>query len=224
MARWLTYAQQTHDSPNPIARFAHRRRYEAALALADMLLPKGGTLVDFGAGEGTFLDKIGRRRPDARLLAIEPYQTIALPDVARVPGMTDLEERSADVVAAIEVLEHLADDDLHDFFLAARAVLKPGGSLLVTVPIMYGLALPVKELSRAIVHRRLSEARVSEILIASLGFPIVRTTNRLGSHKGFDFRQLRQEMAAAFSITEKRYSPFPRAPWWVNSQAIFVAE
>ena len=54
--------------------------------------------------------------------------------------------------------------------------------------------------------------------------PIARASNRLGSHRGFDFRWLRGEIAAAFKITREFYSPFPKAPWWANSQAVFVAE
>lgn len=225
MARWLTYAQQTHDSPNPIARFVHRTRYKMALEVADELLPHCGTLVDFGAGEGTFLNTVGQRRPDARLLAIEPYQTIAFRNIVRVAAMADVPERTADVVVAIEVLEHLTDTQLRDFLAGARAILRPGGKLLVTVPIMYGLALPVKDLSRSLAHRRRSDTSVAELLKATAGIPIARTTNLRGSHKGFDFRRLRDdELAAGFRIAEECYSPFPRAPWWVNSQAIFVAE
>ena len=224
MARWLSYAHQTHDSPNPLARFAHRSRYKLSVELAERLLPNGGTLVDFGAGEGTFLDKVGQRRPDARLLAIEPHQTIDLPDVVRIARIEDIPERSADLVAAIEVLEHLTDEQLRDFLTAAKAILKPGGKLLVSVPIMYGLALPVKELSRTLLHRRWSDTRAGELLKATAGIPIGRPANRAGSHKGFDFRSLRWEIAAAFRIAEERYSPFPSVPWWVNSQAIFVAE
>ena len=188
MARTLSYAQQTHDSPNPLTRFAHRSRYKLSLELADELLPEGGTLVDFGAGVG------------------------------------DIAAQSVDLVGAFEVLEHVTDEQLRDFLSGTRTILKPGGKLLVTVPIMYGLALPVKELSRAVLHRRLSDTPVVDILKGTAGVPIARASNRLGSHRGFDFRWLRGEIAAAFKITREFYSPFPKAPWWANSQAVFVAE
>ena len=224
MARTLSYAQQTHDSPNPLTRFAHRSRYKLSLELADELLPQAGTLVDFGAGEGTFLNKIGQQRPDAALIAIEPFQTIAFPDIARVSEIGDIAAQSVDLVGAFEVLEHVTDEQLRDFLSGTRTILKPGGKLLVTVPIMYGLALPVKELSRAVLHRRLSDTPVVDILKGTAGVPIARASNRLGSHRGFDFRWLRGEIAAAFKITREFYSPFPKAPWWANSQAVFVAE
>jgi 2-polyprenyl-3-methyl-5-hydroxy-6-metoxy-1,4-benzoquinol methylase len=44
-----------------------------------------------------------------------------------------------DVVVASEVLEHLADEDLHIVLAAVRERLAPGGRLVVTVPNGYGL-------------------------------------------------------------------------------------
>jgi SAM-dependent methyltransferase len=224
MARTVSYARQTLDSPNPLARFAHRSRYKVSLDLADRLLPQHGALVDFGAGEGTFLDKFQARRADAQLTAIEPHMTIAFPNIARVPSIWEIPEGTVDLVAAFEVLEHVTDEGLADFLAGARKALKPGGRLLVTVPIMYGVAVPVKEASRAILHRRLGDTGPVEMLKAMMGVPIPRAANRLTSHKGFDFRQLRKEIAGTFTIIEETRSPFPKAPWWLNSQAIFISE
>jgi SAM-dependent methyltransferase len=188
------------------------------------LLPEGGTLVDFGAGEGTFLHRIGQSRPDSRLIAIEPWQTIAFPEIEKVTDIKHISAASVDLVGAFEVLEHLTDEQMHEFLAGARAILKPGGRLLVTVPVMYGLALPLKELTRALLHRRLSDTGPVEMAKATVGRPIARAPNRLGSHKGFDFRWLRQKLAADFRIIEEFYSPFAKAPWWTNSQAVFIAE
>lgn len=138
--------------------------------------------------------------------------------------MSEIERGSVDVVGAFEVLEHVTDDELRDFLAEARAVLKPGGKLLVTVPIMYGLALPVKELSRALLHRRLSDTPALDLVKATFGIPIARAADRLSSHRGFDFRWLRGRIAETFRIADETRSPFAMAPWWVNSQAIFIAE
>lgn len=224
MSRKVSYAQQTYDSPNPLTRFAHRSRYKLSLDLADRLLPKGGSFVDFGAGQGAFLHQFSLRRPDAELVAIEPYMEITFPNIRRVEAIGKLAAASVDVVAAFEVLEHVTDDQLDDFLAETRRVLRPGGRLLITVPIMYGLALPAKEVSRALLHRRLGDTGPLEMAKGTLGFPITRTPNRLSSHKGFDFRALRAEVGKAFRIVEQGYSPFASLPWWTNSQAVLVAE
>ena len=157
VSREVPYSAQTYDSPNPIARFAHRTRYRVSLATASRLLPEGGSMVDFGAGDGTFLHRFGAERPDARLVAIEPYMTIRHPGIAQVADLGEVEPASVDLIGTFEVLEHVTDAELAGFLANARRALKPGGLLLVTVPIMYGAMLPVKELSRMVLYRRLKE-------------------------------------------------------------------
>lgn len=223
MPRQVSYAQQTHDSPNPLTRFAHRSRYRLSLELADRLLPVGGTLLDFGAGEGSFLKQLHERQPNAKLWAVEPYMTIDAPQVKRFDAIADVPDRSVDVVGTFEVLEHVTDAELTEFLNGALRVLKPGGRLLVTVPIMYGAALPVKEVSRALLHRRWGDTGPIEIARGTLGMPVARTPNRRTSHKGFDFRELRSAIEARFTLAEHGYSPFRGLPWWLNSQAVFIA-
>lgn len=223
MTRAVSYARQTLDNPNPIARFAHRSRYKVSLDLAERFVPTSGTLVDFGAGPGTFLERFGETRPDVSLIAVEPYMTVANSRIHRIEDLGDVSPSSVDVVSAFEVLEHVSDANLEKFLFDARRALKPGGTLVVTVPIMYGPVLPVKELSRAILHRRMSDTGIREMVTATLGIPISRPENRLPTHKGFDFRWLEREISRQFEILKRNYSPFPGLPWWLNSQAIFVA-
>lgn len=180
-------------------------------------------MVDFGAGEGTFLEQFSQRRPDASLWAIEPYMHIKYPAIRQVPKLDELEAGSIDLLGAFEVLEHLSDADLEAFLGAAKRALKPDGALLITVPIMYGLALPVKEVSRMILHRRKSDTSPLEMLGGTFGRSIARPADRGPTHKGFDFRWLGERIAVHFRIAEQARSPFSELPWWVNSQAIFVA-
>ena len=218
-----SYHHQTYERLNPLARFAHERRYGVSLATAARLLAHGGTVVDFGAGDGAFVHRLGLARPDAQRVAIEPLVPIRYPEIRRVAAFAELDDGSCELVTALEVLEHLEDDDLAKFVAEAGRVLRPGGRLLVTVPVMYGLALPLKELSRMFLLRAPPDARLGEIARATVGLPIARTRWRQWSHAGFDFRALRQRIAACLELAEENYSPFPWLPWWLNSQAIFVA-
>ena len=65
----VPYERQTLRHPNPVARFAHRKRHGFALTLASRHVEMGGTVLDFGAGQGSFLYELGRIRPDLRLVA-----------------------------------------------------------------------------------------------------------------------------------------------------------
>lgn len=223
MARTVSYSDQTLSSRNPFTRFAHQSRYRISLAAADDALPLGGTVCDFGAGEGTFLTQLKERRPDAKLIAIEPFMTINDAAITRVAQATELSGGSIDLMTAFETLEHVTDEQLDTFLAETARSLRPSGKLLVTVPIMYGATLPLKEGSRVLLHHKLGDTSPVNIVRATFGKSITRAPNRLNSHRGFDFRWLAERMGAAFKIEQASFSPFPRLPWWLNSQAIFMA-
>ncbi len=222
MNKSVSYDRQTFNNPNPIARFAHRSRYKASLQLAEDLLPENGYLADFGAGDGRFLHQIGSRRPDVRKVAIEPYMEVVFPAINRISSIHDIPANEANLIVALEVAEHLTDEELSDFLTGAKQALNPSGRLLITVPIMYGLILPVKEVSRMILHRRFSDTSIGEMVAATLGRPIPRTPSRNSSHKGFDFRWLEKQIQKYFAIEQQFCLPWPRAPWWISSQAVFI--
>lgn len=218
----VAYDRQTINSPNPIARFAHRARMARSLNMASQLLPQGGSIVDFGAGTGFFLSALGDRRPDIRLQAVEPYMAASTDSrIAYSPALSTFAPKSVDLITALETCEHLTDDELRAFIADARAALATNGKLIVSVPIMVGLSLPVKELNRALLFRRLSDYSPSEMTRATFGGAVERPENRLPTHKGFDFRWLRSQLERSFTIERLTYSPLP-LPWWANSQAFFI--
>lgn len=78
----------------------------------------------FGTVEATELNESARRLASKRLG--RPVHQAALPDLSMVP------QAAFDLVALLDVLEHIPDD--RGALQAIRPVLKPGGKLLVTVP------------------------------------------------------------------------------------------
>ena len=94
-----------------------------------------------------------------------------------------------DVITAFETCEHLCDDTLETFFKNTEEYLKDTGTLIITVPIMIGLAFPVKEISRMIATRKMSDYSMIELINGVLGKSIERASDRNASHKGFDFRE-----------------------------------
>jgi hypothetical protein len=149
----VPYARQTLDSPNPMARLAHRARYRHSLRLGASLAPQGGTVLDFGAGTGEFLHQLGSMRPDLHLLAIEPYMAISHPGIENASDFERIGTGSIDLLTCFETLEHLHTDALDSFVAGAKRVTKMGSSIIISVPIMQGLMLPVKELNRMVLER-----------------------------------------------------------------------
>jgi hypothetical protein len=222
MSREIPYEEQTLDHPNPIARYAHRKRYANSLQFVDGALPHGGTVLDFGAGQGELLHRLASRRPDARLLAFEPFMTIKYPEVLACDSMDMIETRSVDVLCAFETLEHVSDQQITAFMDQALRVCKPDARIIVSVPIMHGAILPVKQVIRSILFRRFSDYSMVEMVRGLLGLRVDRAKDILLSHKGFDHRILAALLQTRLELLQRSHSPFRGLPWWCNSQAFFV--
>jgi SAM-dependent methyltransferase len=221
MARSVSYAKQTLENPNPIARFAHTRRYARSVSLSSDLLPAGGTIVDFGAGTGHMLSMLRTSRPDVKLIAIEPFMDKS-PDPA-IEYRSDLAAiRGADLVTCFEVIEHLLGNEVETFLADARQAIRPEGRVVISVPIMVGPVLPVKVASGSLLRRKLPEYSPIQLLRGTFGLSVPRVPDSRHSHRGFDFRELRKKILTLFDVNEEFYLPFSGLPWQVNSQAFFI--
>ncbi|MEO7601748.1 MAG: class I SAM-dependent methyltransferase [Sphingomicrobium sp.] len=118
--------------------YVARRAVLAALIRRTIRPPNDAAILEVGCGTGhnlAMLGEFGRvdaleLDPEARKLAEKrlgkPILSAPLPELDGVP------ERHYDLVAALDVIEHLADDRAAIESIARR--LKPGGKLLMTVP------------------------------------------------------------------------------------------
>jgi SAM-dependent methyltransferase len=165
-------------------------------------LPDRAVVVDLGCGSGALLERIGRKRPVARLIGID-VEPLALEQAGRrLPEaelvQSDLDDhsaavarlcRQADAVVCSEVLEHL--DAPERALLLAHDLLRPGGRLVVTVP-----AGPMNDFDRSIGHRK--HYRLDELtqLLSSAGFELVRA-----AAWGFPFHTLFRIALAAVPQT-----------------------
>ena len=118
-----------------------RPRAERAVELARRHGAGTGTLVDVGAGYGTFCEEVLRLGAFERVIALEPEPHLA--ETCRGKGLEVIEapvERAAlataDVVTSFEVLEHLFSP--RAFVEQCAGVLRSGGLLMLTCPNVYG--------------------------------------------------------------------------------------
>lgn len=220
----IPYDIQTINSPNPLVRYSHRTRIKKCVQLADDLLKKNGKLLDFGAGEGFFfLNHMSQIRPDASYFAIDPNVTNNTNKLIHCIDSFSFLPSQMDIITAFETCEHLCDETLEKFLESTEKYLDDRGTLIISVPIMIGLSLPVKEISRMIATRKMSDYSAIELIDGTLGKFIERAGDRNASHKGFDFRVLRDQITKRFTINHEYYYPL-KAPWWLNSQAVFVCK
>jgi SAM-dependent methyltransferase len=221
--REISYEEQTVDSSNPLARFAHRSRMSVALQLTNRFCTNGAIVVDFGAGPGRFLHELGQSRRDLHLVGHDPFVTSAFPGIEYVASLAQVDDASVDVLTAFEVCEHLDEHEIEDLLKDAGRIMKPDAMLIVSVPIMYGAAVIPKVLNWMWRNRTTACGyNVNEIVLSTIGARVPRPANRRVTHKGFDFRALRETISRHFSIVHVRHSPIALMPWWLNSQYFMI--
>lgn len=157
--------------------------------IADRFAPYlGSHIMEVGAGIGTFASYLLNAAPSARLRLVEPAANLYPLLQERVRGLdrvrtfngylSDLigQER-VDSLVAVNVLEHVPDDTR--FLADARAVLNPGGHLLLFVP---ALPLIFGSLDREFEHFRRYTRTVLRAQLLEQGFVIrkLRYTNLPG--------------------------------------------
>ena len=115
-----------------------RREVLAALIRREVTLPKDARILEIGCGTGHNLGMLGtfgavdaiELDPAARAVATTRLGREVLG--ARLPELDGVPEASYDMVALLDVLEHVEDDRAALRSIARR--LKPGGAILITVP------------------------------------------------------------------------------------------
>jgi SAM-dependent methyltransferase len=223
--RNISYASQTVNSANPLARYAHRARIALALKLVERFCTASATVVDFGSGPGLFLHTLGELRPDLHLIGLDPYMQPAFPEIRYETRLDDLQPASVDVLTVLEVCEHLYPNELDALLGDAARILGPDGVLIISVPIMYGASVLPKLANWAIRHRDLHVGySPGEVLRSVAGFRICRPDNPRTTHKGFDFRELRELVDAQFMIEQVFRSPLAWLPWWLSSQYFMICQ
>lgn len=223
MSPEVPYNKQTLDTPNLIARFAHKARYKISFIKTLEYLGNNGVLLDFGCGDGSFLNKLKMIRSDAVLYDYDPESKQSVEFYKQIDTLNDLGDQSVNIVCCFETLEHLHAHEREPFYADVRRILAENGKVVVSIPIIEGPILLLKELNRMILFQRRPEYSFKELLSASfLGKPAAKPENPRITHKGFNFRDIEEELSSKFKTVEKMYSPFPLLPWFLNSQYFLI--
>jgi len=141
---------------------------------------KGESIVDFGAGSGTFSLPMAVAGYDVTCIETDPTlsRELARQGMTVLPGLDQVEDESIDYIYSLNVLEHIeADSDIVALWCKK---LRPGGKLMVYVPAFQILFSSmdhkvghIRRYSRGELCRKLSNGgfEISEARYAdSLGF------------------------------------------------------
>ena len=148
----------------------------------------GGTLLDVGAGYGTFCEEAVRTGAYERVIALEPEPHLAQTcrdkhlEVIEAPVERAQVDGGVDVVTSFEVIEHLFSP--RAFIERCAALLRPGGLLIVTCPNVRGFDVELLGERSATVdaeHLNYFHPRSLSRLLEGCGFTVqeARTPGRL---------------------------------------------
>ena len=224
----MPYANWTYNARNPLQRFSHRRRFEKSCRLIGGLLGDNGSLLDYGCADGYLLSKLRETLPrTVTLHGFEPFPDSKVDESLVIfNDECELQGRTYDVVSCCEVLEHFSAEGSVRLIEAMRQRLKPGGLLVVSVPVEGGPAGLFKGLLRKTFDRRLRHQYTWRNLWRTLWYmPLDEWRQGDGylDHIGFYFRDLRPRLERDFELLRIEYSPMPVRGQAFNSQiyAIF---
>ncbi|HSH94771.1 MAG TPA: class I SAM-dependent methyltransferase [Roseimicrobium sp.] len=226
------YARKQMGCGMGLISWSHRRRFETGLKLVSVF--KGGRLLDYGSGDGTFLSMLAKAvdhpgemvgsEIDERLVA-ECNGRFKAVDGLRFVHSTELRadafSNHFDTLVCMEVLEHVTDVDAH--LVRFARWLAPGGTLLISVPVEIGLPLLVKQSARCVAGwmglgdypgtTPYTWGQLARSVMAGadqhMERPVHKDPGGLSSHdhKGFNWRLLREKVRRGFQLEETVYSP-----------------
>lgn len=241
------YARKQIYCPDPVVAWSHGRRFSLAARLAAE--NPGTRLLDFGCGDGTFVALTHGAVRDAVAADVDERQLEdcrrrlhTLTNVRFLSTATlDAEEhrRAYDVVTCMEVLEHCVDVERRRVLDTLARLCRPGGRIIISVPIEVGPALAGKQLFRALAafrglgdyrHREtytaaeLARALLARPNLARAEYEVDGETGpiRYCGHKGFDWRTLQCEVAERMCLERRMFTPMPMLGPVMNSQVWFV--
>lgn len=94
------------------------------------------TVVDFGAGAGHFSEYLADAGYEVRIF--EPSKDIVMPKLLERSNVSwvdpDNPGEPADILFCLEAIEHIIEEELDSFFTRMKALVKPGGTIVISTP------------------------------------------------------------------------------------------
>jgi len=223
-----SYRDRNYNSPNPLRRYAHRSRFKKSIE--SIKIKDGISVMDFGAGDGLFLNQLEGTNSNLRLVGFEPYMESIQENTIQIEkDWTQVIELSKkyklfDYVTCFEVLEHFSPQNQYEALRKMHSIVKDTGRVIISVPIEKGFPALVKNLIRKLNLPHSNHIFTSSNILKSfLGRNLLELRNDPGymSHMGFYFTDLETEIKKLFTIELKSYSPIGGPTYQTNSQVFY---
>ena len=239
------YSTKQLECSSKAVAFSHQARFRTAVALAGV--DRQSTLLDYGAGDGTFLAMVSDSFKSCVGADIATEQVddcrARFVRIANVTFCHTSDLRSGghdgayDVVTCMEVLEHCVERDVDHVLGELRRLVSPSGRVIISVPIETGPSFLLKLAVRRVAgwrglsdyaqYERYSPAAAARMLFAGSGSVVPRPVYgdpgaEYHSHYGFNWRVIRGRVNEMLRVERTIYSPFNAPLGCVDSQAWMI--
>lgn len=239
------YAKKQLCSPSWLIAWSHGARFRMAVELVSQLHPI--TVLDYGCGDGTFLELLMRNAgaPQAAMgVDVDSGQIddcrrrIADPRLsfATVASLATGDARcDVDVLICMEVLEHIVD--LAPVLDSWARLVRPNGTIIVSVPVEIGPALLMKQAMRRIAGWRgigdypgmapYTWGELCRSVLAGRAQHLPRPVHRSSEgseghcHKAFNWRVVERMLRERFTLRKRITTPWRWMPPGLSSQVWF---
>jgi SAM-dependent methyltransferase len=238
------YFKSQLASKNKIIAWSHQSRFDKALGLIGQ---RTNLLLDYGCGDGTFLALARDRIKQGHGADVDANQIDGCRE--RLATYEELqffvtEELSGgehngkyDVVTCMETLEHCTEEVVEEVLADIARLCASDGKVIISVPVEVGPSFFVKQSVRALARRKgVSSYNLQEsypvrdavkMVLAdkhtAIARPVYGEPPLVGhSHYGFNWRRLRERVAAHLTVDRTLFTPLGALGGWVSSQAYFV--
>lgn len=161
-----------------------KKRVNSILEYCDKFNASSNSILEVGAGFGTFCEELKSRNIFKKIVAVEPTPSLA--ETCRKKGIETIQkpiekilisdDEKFDVVVNFEVIEHLFSPK--EFIQQCKRFLKPGGLFVVTCPNGQGFdVVTLKEVSNTVDHEHLNyfNPKSLGLLLQNCGFEILES-------------------------------------------------
>ena len=228
------YSDYTRNTNEFLKRVAHGRRHQQAVALLGAR--PGDVILDYGCGDAFTLQIIENVSysdmvaydPDPDMIAqIDSEFAKKINVYGDSETLCQKNPKRFSLILCFEVCEHLSPISLDKVFADFKRLIKPGGRILIGVPMETGVSGLLKNLYRLYKGRRMG-ATLSKAFLALFGHPIERDIEESGwisSHIGFREIDLLSALErAGFDVKIVGRLPFSWSGSFLNNESYWCCK
>jgi SAM-dependent methyltransferase len=216
---FMSYTEITFSDKNPIKRWLQHQRLATAVKLCRHLAYQPENICNFGSGNGELCKRLSDRYPNANVTCYEPTPNLleearenlhGIENIAFVGNIRSVPCGAFDVVLCLEVFEHLPVEEIKKVLGQISDLLKPGGIIVIGVPVETGIPALYKGLFRMSRRYGAFDAKFRNVSLAFLGRPpgerpldeITPGFKYHWEHMGFDSRQFEKNLLDYFKLNK----------------------